>query len=68
MSYLPTSQAFLEQSSLLLDAYPDSVRHVHVWCCWANAFFLSFVFISFFSTYPAKQTSQLANSHKPRPE
>jgi Signal recognition particle 9 kDa protein (SRP9). len=29
MPYLPTSQAFLEQSSLLLEAYPDSVRIFH---------------------------------------
>ena len=28
MPYLSTSQAFLEQSSLLLEAYPDTVRHI----------------------------------------
>ncbi|RAK78005.1 uncharacterized protein BO72DRAFT_447454 [Aspergillus fijiensis CBS 313.89] len=27
MPYLPTPQAYLEQSALLLQAYPDAVRH-----------------------------------------
>lgn len=27
MPYLPTTQAFLEQSALLLEAYPDTVRY-----------------------------------------
>lgn len=29
MPYLPNSQEFLEQSSLLLEAYPDTVRIFH---------------------------------------
>lgn len=32
MPYLPTSQAFLEQSALLLEAYPETVRSYRVSC------------------------------------
>lgn len=31
MPYLPTSQAFLEQSAQLLEAYPDTVRQFHTY-------------------------------------